>query len=177
VTKLNIQQGIKELIASMSATAKENPHHPIPDTGEYDELKEKAIRSMAEQLGYYAEKGPLFDPDGKYLCDDCCMRQEPQACTHVSGKISMQTGSCMIWMRGEPIHQAVGQKLTQIEANYATRPQVKGFGCRRCGWYAKAKKPDIDGRPGWCSWWGMHAVPLACCFAESGKDLKVAPGE
>jgi hypothetical protein len=171
--KLNIQAAMQDLIHS--AKSAENPRTPIADTGEYNELKEKAIRDLASKIGYYAESGPLFDPEGKYLCSTCHMRTEPKACTTVSGTISMQTGSCMIWMIGEPTNISVGQKLTQIESNYAERP--KGFGCARCGWYKQAKKPDGDGRPGWCSWWGIHAVPLACCFAESGKDLVVHPGE
>lgn len=172
---LDLEAGIKELIAAEEA--KQNPRKPIADPGKYDEAKEAAIRDMAAKLGYYAENGPLFDPEGNYRCVDCCLRQEPKSCTHVSGKIDMQTGSCMIWMIGGQINQPVGQKLTQIESNYAERPQAKGFGCHRCGWYAKAKKPDAKGRPGWCGWWGAHVIPLACCFAESGKDLKVAPGE
>jgi hypothetical protein len=174
--KLDIQAGIQELIASVNG-ASGNPRKPIPDTGDYDELHEKAVRDLATRIGYYAEHGPLFDPEGKYLCDDCCLRDEPKACTHVSGKISMDTGSCMLYTIGSPINLPVGQKLTQIEANYAERPKAKGFGCSRCGWYKQAKKADKDGRPAWCGWWGMHVIPFACCFAEGGPDMKVAPGE
>jgi len=170
---INLQAAIKDLLAKSAG----NPRKPIADTGKYNDVKEKAIRDLATSVGYYAESGPLFDPEGRYLCSDCCLREEPQSCTHVSGKISMQDGSCMIWVIGDPIHLPVGQKLTQIESNYAERPTAKGFGCARCGWYDEAKKADKEGRPGWCSWWGMHVVPLACCFAESGKDLLVAPGE
>jgi hypothetical protein len=173
--KLNLQAAIQDLIHS--AKIAENPRTPIEDTGEYNELKEKAVRSLAEQLGYYAEHGTLFDPEGKYLCADCCLRQEPASCSHVSGKISMQTGSCMIWVIGDPINLPAGQKLTQIESNYAERPKSKGFGCVRCGWYKQAKSADGEGRPGWCSWWGMHVVPFACCIAESGDDLVAHPGE
>lgn len=174
--RLDIEAGIRELIASVNG-ASGNPRKPISDTGDYNELREKAIRDLATRIGYYAESGPLFDPEGRYLCGDCVLRDEPKSCTHVSGKISMQLGSCMIWFYGDQINLPAGQKLTQIEANYAERPVAKGFGCSRCGWDAKAKKPDSEGRPDWCGWWGMHVAPLACCFAESGKDLKVAPGE
>jgi hypothetical protein len=173
--KFNLQAAIQDLIHS--AKSAENPRTPIEDTGEYNELKEKAVRSLAEQLGYYAESGPLFDAAGKYLCADCALRDGKTACTHVSGKISMQTGSCMIWIVGEPINQPVGQKLTQIESGYAERKVSRGFGCVRCRWGAKAKNPDSDGRPSWCSWWGMHIVPFACCFREEGKDSVDAPGE
>lgn len=174
--KLDIQAAIADLVSSVNG-ASGNPRKPIADTGEYDDLHDRAVRDLATRVGYYAESGPLFDPEGKYLCKDCCLRDEPKACTHVSGKISMQTGSCMIWIYGDQVNLTVGQKLTQIESNYAERPVSKGFGCSRCGWYKKAKKADSDGRPGWCSWWGTHVVPLACCLAESGQDLKVAPGE
>lgn len=173
---LDIQAGIRELVASMNG-ASGNPRKPIPDTGDYNELHEKAVRDLASKLGFYAESGPLFDPEGRYLCGSCALRTEPAACTHVSGKISMVAGSCMIWLYGDAIKLPVGQKLTQIEANYGERVKAKGFGCSRCGWHKQAKKADKDGRPSWCGWWGIHVVPLACCFAESGPDYKGAPGE
>jgi hypothetical protein len=170
--KLNLHTAVRQLLAAYGNAGK-----PIADMGDYDELHEKAVRSLAQQLAYYAESGPLFDPEGKYLCGDCALRKEPSACTHVTGTISMTDGSCMIWISGEPINQAVGQKLTQIESNYAERPQDKGFGCSRCGWHGEAKKADSDGRPSWCGMWGIHVVPLACCLWESGPDLQVAPGD
>jgi len=170
---MNLKAAMRELIQS----AEDNGKHPVADTGKYDELHEKAVRDIAEKIGYYAEAGPLFDPEGKYLCDDCCLREEPKACSHVSGVISMEIGSCMMWMIGDAIHLPVGQKLTQIEANYAERTKSKAFGCSRCGWYSKAKKSDSEGRPAWCAWWGIHVTPFACCIAESGPDLKTAPGE
>jgi hypothetical protein len=175
--KLDIQAGIKDLIASMNGAGKENARKPIPDTGDYNDLHEKAVRDLITRIAYYAESGPTFDPEGKYLCGDCCLRTEPKACAPVSGRISMEIGSCPLWIIGDEIKLPVGQKLTQIEANYCERPKAKGFGCSRCGWYAQAKKADGDGRPGWCSYWGLHVVPLACCLTESGPDLKVAPGE
>jgi hypothetical protein len=162
---------------TVDASHPENPRTPIEDTGEYNELKEEAVRSLAQFIGYYAEEGPLFDPEGKYLCADCCLRDGKTACTHVSGKISMQTGSCMIWIVGEPINLQVGQKLTQIESNYVERPKSKAFGCSRCGWAKEAKKPDNDGRGLWCSWWGCRVRSMACCLAESGPDLVAHPGE
>ena len=170
--KINLSKAIAELCASA-----ENPRTPVKDSGEYDLIKEAAIRDLATKVGYYAESGPLFDPAGQYLCDDCALRDQPKSCTHVSGDISMETGSCMLWIIGNQIDLPVGQKLTQIEANYAERPKAKGFGCSRCGWSAKAKKADEQGRPSWCGWWGMHIMPSACCLAESGPDLKTAPGE
>jgi hypothetical protein len=169
--KLDIQVAIADLIASAQKRT------PLLDTGRYDELHEKAVRDLATRIGYYAESGPLFDPEGRYFCGTCCLREEPKSCSHVSGKIDMDVGSCMLWVIGDEVGLKVGQKLTQIEANYCERPKAKGFGCSRCGWYAKAKKADADGRPAWCGWWGIHVTPFACCIAESGPDLKVAPGE
>jgi hypothetical protein len=150
---------------------------PLADTGKYDFTKEKAIRAIAEKIGAYAESGPTFDPGGRYLCGTCCFRDGKSACTHVSGKISMVIGSCFIWFIGEPINQAVGEKLTQIESMYSERPKAKGFGCSRCSMASKAKKVDTDGRPSWCDFWGMHVQPKACCFMENGPDLVEAPGE
>jgi hypothetical protein len=167
---INLTQAIKELCASAKPKR-------IEDTGKYDETKEAAIRDMATKIGAYAESGQTFDPEGKYLCGGCSMRDGQTACTHVSGKISMVIGSCFIYLRGEPMQAQVAQKLTQIEAMYSERPKSKGFGCSRCEYGAEAKKADGAGRPSWCSWWGMHIVPLACCFMEDGKDLVEAPGE
>ena len=168
---------LSEVVDALVLFAKAMRKNPITDTGEYDETKEKAIRDIATRVGSYAESGPTFDPEGNYRCGDCALRSEPAGCTHVSGKISMQIGGCFIWIIGEEIHQAIGEKLTQVEAMYSERPKAKGFGCHRCSWGAEAKKPDADGRPSWCGFWGIHVKPFACCFAETGPDLKEAPGE
>lgn len=162
---------LEMLMAEAEADAAEASGKPIEDTGEYDEVHEAQIRALAERVGFYAESGPLFDKDGDYLCGACALRQEPEACTHVSGNISMETGSCMIWCTGQPLNEPIGKQLTQIEANYAMRPTAKGFGCSRCEYSAEAKKPDSDGRPSWCTVWGMHIEPKACCIFEDGDDL------
>jgi hypothetical protein len=168
--KLDLAQAIKDLCAAAQK-------QPTADTGEYDELKESAIRDFATSVGYYAEKGPLFDPDGKYLCGECCFREEPHSCDLVSGRILMKIGSCMMWRIGQPVGLKVKKKLSQIEAGYAERGKSKAFGCSRCEYGSKAKKADSNGRPSWCGFWGMRIVPLACCFQEAGPDSKDAPGE
>jgi len=162
------------LVQLRAAAAK---RQPISDTGKYDELKEAAIRDFATTVGFYAEAGELFDPDGKYLCGDCCFRDGTRSCDTTNGDISFTLGSCFMWRRGAPVGLKVKEKLTQIEAMYCERPEAKGFGCSRCEYGAKAKKPDSAGRLSWCNWWGMHIVPNACCFREDGKDLVEAPGE
>jgi hypothetical protein len=168
---------VDQAVQSLLIFAQKMRKHPIEDTGDYDATKEKAIRDIATRIGAYAEAGPTFDPEGNYLCGDCALREEPSTCTHVSGKIDMRVGGCFIWIIGDEIHQPIGEKLTQIEAMYCTRPKAKGFGCHRCSWGAEAKKADSDGRPSWCGFWGFHVKPFACCFAETGPDLKEAPGE
>ena len=168
MAKLNIDVAIKELLASVDT---------LSDTGKYDELKEKAIRDYATTIGFYAESGPLFDPEGKYLCGDCCFRDGKSACDIVSGTISMTIGSCMMWRIGAPVGLQVKQKLTQLEAMYSERAKIKQFGCSKCKYGGEAKKPDAKGRPSWCTYWGMHIIPYACCFQETGKDLVEAPGE
>ncbi len=165
---IDLAQAIKDLCGSVQKSA---------DSGECDELKEAAIRDFATSIGFYAEKGPLFAPNGKYLCGACCFRDGQKACDLVSGKISMTIGSCMMWRIGEPVGLKVKQKLSQIEAGYAERPKTKQFGCSKCEYGGKAKKPDSHGRPSFCDYWKMHIVPLACCFQEKGPDSKDAPGE
>lgn len=170
--RINLKQAIKDLCASADADLP-----PIADTGKYDETKEVAVRDFATTIGFYAESGPLFDPDGKYRCGECCFRDGTTACDIVSGKISMTIGSCMCWRIGEPVSLKVQEKLTQIESMYSERPKTKQFGCAKCEYGGEAKKADSAGRPSWCTYWGMHIVPLACCFREDGKDLVEAPGE
>jgi len=163
--KLDLRQAIKQLCASAAVVK------AAEGVAASNDLKESAIRDYATSIGFYAESGPTFDPKGKYLCGTCCFRLGEKACDLVSGKISMTTGSCMMWRIGEPVGLKVKQKLTQIEAQYAERPKAKGFGCSRCEYGQKAEKPDAQGRESWCTFWQMHIKPPACCFREDGPDL------
>lgn len=158
------------------AFIKTDPDALFVDTGEYDEDKENDIREEITIWGDYAEDGPTFDPDGKYLCATCGMRSGEDGCTTVVSPISFDTGSCRIYMRGDAEeHEVIPQKLTQIEAAYTERPNVKGFGCSRCMYGGEAKEVDSDGRKGWCTFWGCHVEPLACCFKNQGDDDVFAP--
>jgi hypothetical protein len=61
-------------------------------------------------------------------------------------------------------------KFTKEDAKYTERPNVKGFGCHRCEYGGEAKQADSEGRESWCSFWGMHIVPNACCAENEGDD-------
>lgn len=162
----DLESLIKELEASASVG--------IPDTGEYDESKEDHMRGEMSLWVNYAETGPSFDPEGKYLCGTCEERIMDNACRWVSGKISMTAGSCRLYAHGpdESEKEPAPIQLTQIEAQYGERPETKAFSCSRCQFGAKAKKPDGDGRPSWCSFFGVHVEPSACCAMERGPDSK-----
>src|SRR5271157_81591 len=152
---------------------------PYPDTGKYDDEHEDHLRSELAVWADYAEDGPTFDPEGKYLCNSCDMRSGEEECTRVVSPISFDTGGCRLYTYGEEPEEgdSMPQKLTQIEAAYTERPKVKGFGCSRCIYGGEAKEEDSAGRKGWCGFWGLHVEPLACCFKNTGDDDVFAPVE
>lgn len=148
------------------------------DTGNYDEEHEKHLREELKLWADYAEDGPTFDPEGKYLCESCDMRKAPDQCIRVEGPIKFEEGGCRIYVFGEePETGDMPRKLTQIQAMYSERPQSKAFGCSRCEYSAEAKKKDSDGRPSWCRFWGLHIVPSACCMMNDAVDDVFAPGD
>jgi hypothetical protein len=134
-----------------------------------NEGQEAKLRALVGRTAAYAESGPTFDPKGRYLCGECAARSGRDGCSVVSGVISFTTGSCRLWTRDrlEP-----ASKLSQGEAQYAERPEAKGFGCwPRCEHGQTARRPDGEGRRIWCQFWGMHVMKLACCSEENGPDL------
>jgi GNAT superfamily N-acetyltransferase len=145
-----------------------------PDTGQYDEEHEAHVREEVKQWAQYAEASDNtdeikpYDPSGNYFCGTCDMRRGFDECLRVEGKISFAAGGCRLYHMGDPEIQApMKEKLSKEDAGYEERPE--GFGCKRCEYGAKAKSADGQGRPGWCSFWGMHVTPNACC-AENEKD-------
>lgn len=146
------------------------------DTGDYDEDEEADVREEITLFADYAEDGPTFDSEGKYLCGTCKLRSGEDLCTHVVSPISFETGSCRIYINGDSEDsEPLPQKLTQIESAYTERPNVKGFGCSRCMFGAEAKEEDEDGRTYWCAFWGLRVQELACCFKNTGDDDVYAP--
>lgn len=146
------------------------------DTGDYDSDEEDEIREQISLWGDYAEDGPTFDPEGEYLCGTCDLRSDDDKCTHVVSPINFETGSCRIYEIGDPTgDEPLPQKLTQIEAAYTERPNVKAYGCSRCMYGKEAKEADDGGRTYWCGFWGCHVLDLACCFKNAGDDDVLAP--
>lgn len=149
------------------------------DTGEYDLPQEAHLREELITYADYAEEGPTYDPAGKYLCKTCDMRKDPDQCMRVEGPISFDTGGCRIYIHGEEPETApeMPQKLSQTEAAYTERPNVKSFGCWQCEYGGEAKEKDDDGRGSWCKFWGLHVIPTACCFKNTGSDDVFAPAD
>ena len=165
----NLEEALVELLAEKKKQFEE------PE--DYDSAQENLVRELITLIANYDEEGVRFDPTGKYLCQDCQMRIEPDRCSHVSGEISMPTGSCEKWMIGPQAWPVQIVRWTQKEANYGTREKAKGFGCSRCGWGSEAKKADAEGRLVWCGRFGARVQSLACCAEESGDDFVLGPGE
>lgn len=145
------------------------------DTGRYDEAAENKIRADITVWACYAESGPGYDPSGDYLCGTCNMRSGTDQCLRVGrpgeGPISFTDGTCRIYQIGEPLSDApMPTKLTKTETGYTERPNEKGFGCWRCDYGAAAIAPDFAGRESWCSRWGCHVLPSACCDQNEGID-------
>ena len=142
-----------------------------------DTLGER-IRPIAEAVGGYAESGPTFDPDGDYLCGTCKLRLEPDACVTVSGKISMTTGSCYQYIKGDQEFKKPFEiQFTQNKAGYSERSNDKAFGCKNCEYSEEAKIKDSKGRESWCQFWNMGIIPEACCYRSDSEDDVWAPGE
>lgn len=167
---------LEELFAEFEIEASGDPG---PEN--YNSEREDEKRELMAHLAFYAESGPTFDPEGKYLCGTCYYRElmdwgNTPACYIVEGKISMEAGSCMFYRKGDPDSEwnpiPMKKKYTQAEAQYAERPKVKGFGCYpRCEYVSVAQGPDKDGREFWCGEFGVHVRAKACCAFEDGKDL------
>jgi len=150
----------------------------ISEPAKVDEKEESQTRSLIEQFANYAESGPTFDPQGRYLCGACSFRQGDASCGIVSGRISFRTGGCRLWTRQTLPRDSWPHKLTQSEADYAERPEAKGFGCSpRCEYGKPARQTAGMGRGIWCEFWGLHVKAFACCAEEDGPDLKLAPNE
>lgn len=167
---------IKKSLISFLMKASNSELYEDPGEEGYDQEDEDHIRGELVLFADYAEDGPTFDPEGKYLCESCEMRSGDSSCTHVVSPISFDSGSCRIYINGDSEEgEPLPQKLTQIEAAYTERPNVKAFGCTRCMYGKEAKAPDEDDRTYWCAFWGCHVAELACCFKNSGDDDVVAP--
>lgn len=149
------------------------------DPGEYDAEEEDERRGLMELLAFYDESGPRSDPTGRYLCGTCRLRQEPDRCLWVSSTISMTTGGCKLYVRGDQLGDefALLGKYTQTESGYAERPKAKRFGCGMCSYASAANEADDDGRVLWCKEWGVHVRSEACCERHEGPDMVIAPGE
>lgn len=172
----NLEEALGELKAS---TALGKIKDPGPE--KYDTRRENEKRELMQQMAFYAEEGPTWDPEGKYLCGSCYFRAlmdwgDTPYCYIVEGKVSMEDGSCQFYRYGNPDSEwnplPMGKKYTKEEANYAERPKVKGFGCYpRCEYASPAEGKDKDGREFWCGQFGVHVRAKACCAFEDGKDL------
>lgn len=146
----------------------------------YNPKQEDSIRRLMEETENYAESGPTFDPEGRYLCGSCIYRSDDSDrtdCAVLDEHVSNIHGSCHQYYRGS----ALGKKLdffpkgTYEETGYGERPKSKGFGCARCGMAEKANKTDSKGRTLWCNGFHCHVQSRACCRQESGPDL-ITPG-
>jgi hypothetical protein len=139
---------------------------------------ENKIRDWMKTWVAYAEDGPSFDPEGKYLCGTCAVRIKPDKCAPMSGQISFSTGSCRLYVHGPDVVETkpYPHQLTQIEAQYGEKPKTKAFGCTRCK-YMSETSPDSEGRWLMCNYFGVHVKSLACCAMNESQDSIEAPGE
>lgn len=157
------------------------PEQKDPGSDKYNFQREEQKRELMQQAAFYAESGPTFDPEGKYLCGSCYYRQlmdwgDTPYCYIVDGKVSMETGSCSFYRHGNPDSEwnplPTHHRYSKEASGYAERPKVKGFGCYpRCKYGKEAEQKDSDGREYWCLNWGVHVTARACCAFEEGEDL------
>ena len=149
---------------------------PDPGADKYDFEEEKHIRSEMKTWAQYAEASDNtdtikpFDAQGNYLCGTCDMRRGTEKCSRVEGDISFERGSCKLYHIGAPEDTPpMKYPFSKEDAKYSEHKS--GFGCHRCEYGGEAAAADPDGRKGWCSFWGAHIEPMACC-AEWDEDSK-----
>jgi hypothetical protein len=147
---------------------------PDPGQESYDFEHEKHIRSEMKTWAQYAEASDNtatikpFDPAGQYLCGTCDMRRGTAACARVEGDISFERGGCKLYHIGDPEDDApMKYPFPKKDVNYSEHKG--GFSCARCEYSTEAAAADPEGRTGWCSFWGTHIEPKACC-AEWDQD-------
>lgn len=177
--KLDAQGAIEDLEKGIAKVGMKLAHgsYPDPGQGKYDSAHEAHVREEAKQWSQYAEEADNtedikpYDPSGNYLCGTCDMRRGSAACARVEGEISFGTGSCKLYHIGDPEDDAPMPKpFAKKEVKYGEHDG--GFGCHRCEYGGEAKQPDMEGREGWCSFWGMHVETNACCAEWDQDDEK-----
>ncbi len=93
------------------------------------------------------------------------MRKGEHDCMRVESPINFETGSCRLfhWDGGKPpeTDPPMKDKFSHEEAKYSEHEG--GFSCHRCEYGNEAAESDLDGRPLWCSFWGVHVIHTACC--------------
>lgn len=136
----------------------------------YNEKEEAIRRELAVIMAQYAEDGNQFDPSGDYLCGTCSQMDRPSSCgTVATDKINPEDTSCRYWVRNVPLVQ-LEKKFSPAETGLTSRPNWKGFGCKRCKYGSEAKQADSAGRKSWCAFFGCHVLPNACCAKNEGDD-------
>lgn len=184
-----VQRPSSEQFITRAPRASKTAAKNVPDNGQYDFEHEAHVRQEAKDWAQYAEPGDNtdeikpFDVTGNYLCGTCDMRRGTNECSRVDGPISFEKGSCRLYHKGNPeTDPDMKRKFSKAEVNYGTSDQG-GFGCHRCEYGGEAKAPDAKGRESWCSFWGMHIIPNACCSEqelvkiEAKEKFKPASGE
>lgn len=178
----DILDALNEAVKELSAVGiHKGPEQSDPGPDKYNTRRENEKRELMQQCAFYAESGPTFDPEGKYLCGTCYYRQlmdwgDTPHCYIVDGHISMEAGSCNLYRHGNPDSEwnplPTHHRFSKEQAGYAESPR-KGFGCfPRCEYAAQAEGQDTDGREFWCKNWGVHVRAKACCAFEEHEGIK-----
>ena len=166
--EIALYHGFERVQAPVRASRRAAANVSDPGPGKYDFKHEAHVREEIKAWAQYAEEADNtaeikpYDPSGEYLCGTCDMRRGRGGCMRVEGPVSFERGGCRLYHLGDPeTDPPMKEKLSKAEAKYGEHDG--GFGCRRCKYGAEAKGRDPDGRGSFCSFWGTHVVPEACC--------------
>lgn len=149
--------------------------HPDPVKGHYvqpddfdpeREAQEKKNRTTFAIHFNYADPKvgarSTYDPKGNYNCGRC-RYADGTNCLLVKTSINRKAGSCGDWdgMTTDPVSEF--RYKTKISSTYGVAKNGEGFGCHRCPYSTKSKKPDSDGRNAYCGKGDFRVFPNACC--------------
>ena len=159
---------------------------PSDDFTSEDEVQWGKRRVDSVRLSQYADSKcglpNCYDPFGAYLCggrkdgtSSPCNKREGNECLIKDGDLTNpHFQSCAFWEISNAgdmeVRYSPEGRLDSSRIGFGATKNLLGFGCVRCEYFDVMKKPDSEGRWGWCALKGHTVEPNACCWDNEPKD-------